>query len=238
MKFCYLNILLILGLAACGPGYSRTDADGNPIVETRVLNQTKMIRADSDEGQDDGDFQQATYRISSNSRLLTKYLGFQKHQEEILQNGKKLFLEVTVLNKDDLDKAEKSLRLCPLTRSWSLLATWFRASPLTKKGEWPAGGAIDNTACVAASREYPIVKPTPGPTPANRRWMEETASGVKKTDTVLLSDKALYFNLGAWFEDYPLGRNVNFGFALISSEEVEIFGDASSSYSPRLLWPR
>lgn len=48
--------------------------------------------------------------------------------------------------------------------------------------------------------------------------------------------RALQFDLHQWFLDYARGRAANYGLLLIATAPVEILGDTSGTYSPRILF--
>ena len=95
-------------------------------------------------------------------------------------------------------------------------ASWTNAHPFAKSGRWSSPGAdYDSSECVTADSAIKNDPDTGRPADPN----------------------AIYFKVTRWFRDFVVGRNVNFGHVLKSSgDEISVYGDASGSYSPGILW--
>ena len=225
--FGYL-VLTAAGLfLACGPiKMGPGSGDNLPEIKKVVsVDGIKAIRPGISDGQDPTTLEQNRYIISAESRLLIRYESLMENRGEINQAGQKLALQISVPNPADKGKALEHLKLCPLTRDWMMLATWRNAHFMSPNGKWlNPGSDFDDSACMTPVAVNPMNRP-PDP------------SQPSSSPTPTPNPKALYFDLSQWFLDYPQGRSANYGFVFVSdTTAVEIYGDKSSSDSPRFFW--
>jgi hypothetical protein len=223
--------LLLILLTACGPSVL-------DIGEERTLDGVKLINPSITDPQDPASFEQAKYSIDGQSRLLLRYETFSKNAAEVrTEDGHKVSLLISPLNVANTPApapgsspspspsaspaadpavlaATAGLKACPLKRNWMMAATWKRAHPFSPQGRWAReGGDYESSECIAAT---------------------STDSGFA------------VFDVTPWFLNYVRGRNQNFGMILIydpsaagaSGQAVEISGDLSGSFSPRLRWDK
>lgn len=181
---------------------------GGPIVnEVFSLDGIKLISEGNENLNDAGALGQDLYEVAPNKHLLMRY---EEMNEKAGGFGSsKLYLQLTLVEENKVDAAKGSLKVCPVTRNWMLLATWELAHPFGPGGRWEnKGGDFDAVGCVKGkSYEKPQTK-------------EE--------------ERSLWFDLTQWFEDYPKARSMNYGLILLSDSPIQILGETSGTYSPRL----
>lgn len=215
-----LAFMASLSLIGCGMSLHPGSAFQTPQVEKmRTTDETKLIVNGLSDGNNPATYMQPSYTLNGERRLLLKRTDFLTNADKIIVvNGGKVVLRVTLIDQLANERAIESLSLCPLTTDWMLLATWDRAHPFSKRGLWRrAGGDYDEASCVHPVAENPLPK-------------TELA---KDTD---VAPAHLYFDVSEWFLDYAQGRGVDLGFVLKTGIELEIYGDASGPYSPRIYW--
>ncbi|MEQ1876142.1 MAG: hypothetical protein ABL958_05815 [Bdellovibrionia bacterium] len=224
-KFVWISALVF---TACAP--SRPYNEPKLYEEMRVSDVVKNITPSIKDPADEKSFDQQSYTVGPESRMLIMYSSLGNQVDKInTADGGKVLLEISLENVSDAERAAGTVRLCPVTSKWMMLATWERAFPRKK---WnAAGGDFDMAGCLTPELYKPEVKivktgsttstvPTPSPQPSPRP----------------AADGTLFFDITRWYLDYPKGRNVNLGLILISSEEMRVMGDRSGSRSPRLYW--
>jgi hypothetical protein len=165
----------------------------------------KLISRSVARGDDTSTYGQSTYTLDGDRRLLLRFESLGEHVSNADVRSGRAKVWVRV----SLSSGDpKSLRLYGLTRSWMMLATWNFAHPFGPAGRWTnAGGDLDAANVM---------------TPTEVRGPHDEGGVVQ-------------FDATRWFIDYPQGRSVNYGFALISDGTVAIEGEAAGSLSPRLV---
>lgn len=224
-------------VSACGPGRS---GSSEPVLyeEMRVSDIVKHISPDVTASTDEGSVEQQNYKIGPTDRLLIMYSTLADKIDRInTGDGGKVLFEISLEKVADADRAKASVKLCPITAKWMMLATWERAFPRKK---WEnAGGDYDADGCISPTLTKPVVTLT-----------TKTATGGKGVDPLAaptptptpsptpepVIDGTLYFDITRWYLDFPKGRGINLGWVLISSEDMRVMGDRSGSKSPRLYW--
>lgn len=148
---------------------------------------------------------QSAYRVSAQSHLLLRFEKLDSHVSHIdTTSPNAVEIQVSLTDPSEMDLALTELQLCPVTRSWMMLATWELAHPFMGGERWTAaGGDYEPAGCVVGTQ-------------------------------VESSTKTISFDVTQWFKDYPRGRGVNDGLLALSIQPIHIVGDQSGSYSPRI----
>jgi hypothetical protein len=232
----FLSIVLLASLSACGPGGRSTSAEPRLYEEMRVSDIVKHISTDIKSSTDERSFEQQYYKVGPNDRLLIMYSTLTSQADRInTADGGKVLFEINLEKVADSARASSSVKLCPITAKWMMLATWERAFP-RKKWENP-GGDYDADGCITPS----LTKPSVTITPTKKQSSNDSDIRPVTTPTPTptpepVADGTLFFDITRWYLDYPKGRNINLGWVLISSQEMQVMGDRSGSRSPRLYW--
>lgn len=178
----------------------------------------KQISMGNTNVDDESTYLQQHYEISDKQRLLMRFESLKNSKGSVLLGtDDDVWIRITVVNSNDEANAVSDLKLCPMIRGdWMMMSTWYRAHPFGKSGRWMhEGGDFDEIGCVKAQDSIP----------------NDPLAGTG-SDT-----NAIYFKVTRWFQDFVIGRNSNYGHILLSEgRPIRIFGDASGSYSPRILW--
>lgn len=217
------KLILILSaacfLCACGSqfGTGKSSAPKEKLVKSFSYDGVKRIDAGMS-GQDERSFKQPQYPVNSTSRLLIRFESFRSSKGSVsLAKDDDVWLRITVVSDTDYETALKEFQLCPLIRGdWMMLASWKSAHPFGKPGRWAnLGSDYDAGGCVKGVKTMIANDP-------NVETKED--------------QNAIYFKITRWFKDYLLSRNVNYGHVLIGNTNINIYGDDSGSYNPRVLW--
>ncbi len=153
---------------------------------------------------------QESYDLAPGRRLLLRFESFAGH-DVTLADDHRVMVQIGLANPQDSELATSSLRLCPLSSDWMMLATWEQAHPFSDAGAWGTqGGDFDPASCLTRSN-------------ATQNEAGEPAVEV-------------LFDATRWYKDYPRGRNQNYGFVLIADRPITILGEKSGSLSPRILF--
>ncbi len=221
-------LLLSLGLASCSEWIS------DDFTETKVefsFDIVKGIAEDRNSLNSDDGFEQESYKIGPKSRLIMSLSHLNDHIDDItIDEHHRVWAQVTLTQAESREGAMKSMRLCPISRSWMMLSNWDRAHPYGRSGKWSKPGGD----FIADLCQNPL-----NVVPANTAVAatEGTTDPVQQPSSPLSMDpKKVYFDITDWFQNYVKGRRQNFGLILLSEEEVEIEGDLDSFESPRILW--
>lgn len=165
----------------------------------------------SGRGSNASDFGKESYSIHSRSRLLLRYEKLLELVGNVLVNSEHKFrVELATTSEEGLEAAIENLRVCPVLRSWMMLASWNVAHPYGGGDSWlQPGGDYARTDCIHG----------------------EALSGTTRVIT---------FDASNWLTQYVRARNVNYGLIVINDEEtpVEIVGDASGYLAPRVAHDR
>lgn len=197
---------------------------GRKIAEPQTfsLDGVKWISPRIEDPADASTLTQSTYSISSEGRLLLRFESLKDKAGEIsLGKERKVTLTLALDSGENLASARSSLRICPLVKNWMMLATWKKAYPQGRSGNWQTdGGDFDSANCVSA---------------LDSTTMQKVA--LKKSGS---SYETLTFDVTEWVVNELKGRARNFGFVLLSENggTVKIRGDLDTAYSPRISWIR
>ena len=242
------KIVLVLGLiggaVACGVGeggfgvpYSieSYNMNGTKLIVNGLVNQTEPATYDQDQ-----------YTLKTDQRLLIRFESLNDHVNDIKNSwDNSLYLMIVPTNGTDPEVLKKSVKLCPMAKNWMMLATWYKAHPFNKEGRWTnPGGDFDSTGCLTGEVQNPdgtdpdaTPSPSPSATPSGHlQALHPSPTPYLDHPRGIVDRPCLVFDIRHWFESNPVGRNLNFGFIIISSQVVDIFGDKSDAYSPRLYW--
>jgi len=249
--------------SACGSGLGEPKVPY--YIESYNMDGTKLIVNGSSNQNDPGTYSQTQYTIKSGQRLLVRFENLSRHVDSIKNSwDNELHLRIVPTQGTDAGTLKNFLKLCPLTKNWMMLATWYKAHPFNKQGVWfNPGGDFDSGSCIKGQVEMPdgtnpdaspSPSPSPGvdgnllarpkPSPSFYRHTGENNRGGHIPGTYSGKDEAVIdlpsviFDIKLWFQSNPEGRSVNYGFILISENPVTIFGDKSDSYSPRIYWKK
>lgn len=174
----------------------------------RSLEGVKLIHPAILNSADPMAFGQPTYRLDDQTRLLLRFESLNEYASAIATGGTHR-IELLLYPTGDLVLPE-GLRICPVAKNWMMLATWRAAHPFGGDGPWLApGGDFHPEGC-----QEPVL------------------------DTGDAPEEALVFDLSAWYRDYPEAREENFGWILLASNPYEVFGETSSSRSPRVRFDK
>lgn len=210
------NIILVVGMALIAPGcgYQPKVTPGAPDETVKAADGVKWIAASVNKGNDASTWGQRTYPISTQERLLVHYQGLAKLAESV-NTTKPVYMRVQIPDAAQGPAAKAALRVCPINRSWSMLAGWKFAAPFPGE-EWPDGGDIEESECVLADNTDAV-----------------------KTITHCQEADSLCFDLTNWFKRYLVEKGVDFGVAITNptaGSSVRIYGDGSNSRGPRYHW--
>lgn len=190
--------------------------------QTFSLDGVKWISPRVDDPSEESTLTQSSYSISSEGRLLLRFESLGSKANEIsLGQERKVTVTIALNSGESLSSARQSLRICPLVKNWMMLATWKKAYPQGRDGNWQNDGSdFDATNCVSALDYATPLRPE-----------------LKKTTAAY---ETLSFDVTEWVVNELKGRNRNFGFILLSENggTVRIRGDMDSGYSPRISWTR
>ncbi len=195
-------ILCVFLISACGYRFQ-------PPIETMKLSMdaVKLIARGEERGDLDAFFNQDHYDISNERRLLLRFESLDAEVDKIsVEGGKKVWVEINVYRDADIPIVLENLKLCPVTRSWMMLATWTHGHPFGKNGRWESeGGDYDLAGCL----------------------LGELKEG---------SPHTLHFDATQWFINYPRARRENYGFLLISEKELSVQGEQAGTSAPKLAF--
>lgn len=123
-------------------GGSAARIDSN---QTYSIDGIKLITPSITAGDDASSFGQPEYTLATDRRLLLRFESLRSHIDAVrLDGGRKVELRLTLARGQ-----ASALTVCPLLRSWMMLATWQRAHPIGRAGEWDRdGGDMDESGCV------------------------------------------------------------------------------------------
>jgi hypothetical protein len=151
------------------------------------------------------------YELDAETRLLLRLESFTLWTDVVVHEGDQVWVQIALTADSMTGKGVDTLRLCPLTKDWMMLATWYKAHPFSATGSWEKeGGDFDEPSCMKRANEA----------------VDELNEPVQ----------VVRFDATRWYKDYPRGRGQNLGFVLLSEDKVKIRGEKSASYSPRLLF--
>lgn len=217
----YKSLLVVsLLLTACGDKLNfGSGSDPGTRVEYYMVDGVKNIRSDVDDSLKAETYREDFYSITPESRLLLRFENLASHTGKIVvADSDQVWIRIVVSDRSNLDQALVTMRLCPMMKNWMMMATWWYAHPFSRSGNWSRqGGDYDVSACVQA-----VIDP-----------------GKKlPSETTLMDQRALYFNITRWYRDVFKGVGGNLGHILVSEGVgvVEILGDNSLSYAPRIQW--
>ncbi len=150
-------ILLSALIQACGPIVAL-----EPKVHEYSMDGVKLLSADVSRGDDPRLSAQAEYTISPRHHLMLRLQEVNQRKDSIRVSDLervelKLHLTRTLdpsTSQDEFDTTIRpSIQVCPITKSWMMLATWNYAHPFSKDGTWSQGGGdYDPNGCVHALR--------------------------------------------------------------------------------------
>jgi len=209
--FCVLFISALL--VGCGDLLKdEDDTDSAPQYRTENKNfNIKLISGSISDVRDSSTYEQSNYQVSTANRLLIRFPHILSHVSSMLvgdvgPRDEVVLVRVTISPNENIESAENSLNLCPMIRDWTMFSTWNVIEPFMGKRWNTSGGDFDASGCMSADPD--------------------------QTE----NDQTLVFDMSQWVIDWPMGRNVNFGLILISDNPVNVRGDLSGSYSPRIEW--
>lgn len=132
---------------------------GCELVESRTISTmqlsmdgVKLIALHVAQGDAPHTFDQTSYQVDEDQRLLLRLESLMSEVDKIsVEGGKKVWLEVAVPTAEEASNAAADLELCPITRNWMMLATWIYAHPFGA-GTWDQPGAdLDEAGCMRGS---------------------------------------------------------------------------------------
>ena len=211
MSFRVVVVALSVALSGCGKLFHDPNA---PTMKLEYsMNGVKVIAPEIRRGDDASAWGRETYDLSPTRRLLVRFESLGEHTDMIsVDNGRTVEIRVWLADDDADGSARQALQLCPLTKSWMMLATWVYAHPFGGDGRWTSpGGDYDSGSCLAQVND-----------PEERRQ----------------DPRRVTFDAKPWFVNWARGRNTNYGLILVPTKAVRVKGDASGPQSPRLSFEK
>lgn len=211
-------IILFAGLGCEFEGFADPYDVNATRVKTYAADEIKLISPLITSASDPTTSLQQEYTVSPDSRLLLR-VGTLKTLAKEIVSEQAVILRVTPHLRTDFAAARRSLRLCPLTSNWMMYATWASAHPYTN-GQWKnPGGDFDSAGCLQA--------------------LDETSSHLKNSEEASFCQIQTYlcFDIQDHFKSYVKARNINYGWVLVSAEDVEIYGN-DTARSPEIFFRR
>lgn len=211
--------LILIGLNAACSDYA---LDGkkveNTVVVELAVDEVKLISSSISNPNETSTFYTSEYVLHPNAKLLMR-LGSLKTQTAKIVIEQPVLFRVSV-KQDSGNSVNEKLRLCPIMSEWMMGATWFKPQRNNKK--WMAeGGDFDMSNCLLPlKKDDPIFD-------AQHLEEKQYCSG----SDVICYDIKIYINA------YIRTRNIDYGFALISSElqGITLYGDRTTR-GPEILW--
>lgn len=159
---------------------------------------------------------QYEYELSASSRLLLRLEIMKNIANEVLDE-QPVILRITPHSRTPIENARQSLKLCPLTSNWMMYATWAKAHPYAN-GRWnSAGGDFDSEGCLQAlSSDSDLLQNSD-----ERSFCQE--------------DNFLCYDIRGHLKSYIRARGVNYGWILVSEENIAIYGDYTAR-GPEVLY--
>lgn len=195
--------MLLVVILTAGCGLERLGTY-KPLPSSYAFDGVKLLTPAK--GSDDtSTWSQASYLVSPTSHVLLRFESLSSHTGDIdTSAGKTVDVQLSLADAGQMVLALSELKLCPVTRSWMMLATWELAHPFLGGEKWAtAGGDYDAGGCVLGTQ----------------------VSG---------STSAIKYNMTSWYRDYPKGRATNFGLLAIANQTINIVGEQSGGAYPRI----
>jgi len=113
----------------------------------------KLLVRGVDSMYDASTFGQLIYTINDNQQLLVRYEKLKTYFQSIsTDSGKKVEFQIS-LAKDTTEDVSR-VKLCPVTRNWTMHATWQNAHPFGGDGRWSKeGGDYSAADCVSPVKD-------------------------------------------------------------------------------------
>lgn len=201
-----LCTLPLLGLAGCELVSTNNSPPPRRIVHTVAydFDAVKQISSSIFSPDDDSTMLAKRYTVSPSSRVLVRFEKLRKKIGNfIYAEDNPMLVHIRITPETDPAVAQANLKVCPLKKTWMMLATWREAYPSSGEGHWSKrGGDFNPARCRTA---------------------------------IAMDGDTLDFDVSDWAQDDVRARGKNRGLIVISSEDVEIYGD-SSSFAPSLTW--
>lgn len=224
MKILILLFYVFL-MASC------SDGTFEPRVEEIVkkVENVKYISTSIKDGRDEKSFNQRTYDIYPDGRLLLRYMRFSSYLADV-DKDLPIRVQLTLADIDQSAETRANLVICPISTSWMMGASW-ESPTFMQKDSWQKGGEFDESQCVSALDPESIPK------------MVGTVKSGSKQDQALAewactNDDELCFDISKWYHKYVLQGDVNNGWVLINKAEsrIQVYGDSHHALGPRLQW--
>lgn len=213
-----VGLAVILFMVSCSN--SGDDTIFPHVVEEKIraIDTVKLIQENSEDGDDAAASLEEYYSLGIDARLLMRLDGMAALAENmIIDEAHRVLIQVAVPDEPQSDAlGDTDLELCPLTKDWMMLATWYEPHPFGESWEMPGGDFIASN-CVSVITE------------------EEMA----QSGAVELSPGEavrFYFDISDWVTYSILPLEQNYGWVLKTDGDITVYGDSSNSYSPRVMW--
>lgn len=195
-------------LVSCGLYYNQ------PVEREAILDGVKQISPSITRGEDATAFSKKQYELDSQTRLLVRFEKPLDNAEQLHTTSKtKASLQFACSDPNCNGAQPEDVGLCALERDWMMLATWTHAHPFGNSGKWTAaGGDFEEKNCVYAEE---IKFPDPTDTHGKPLWS---------------------FAIGQWIIDRAVGHGNNFGWVLVSKVALQLEGEKSIGYAPRIFY--
>lgn len=114
---------------------------GEPVEVVHAIDSVKLISPSITTPGDPSTFLQDRYSLTDSRRLLLRFEKLRDFKDGVLTHGRKIQVKLTVTDQAQASVASDQLRLCFMSRSWMMGATWHRASPFGGDSErWSREG--------------------------------------------------------------------------------------------------
>jgi hypothetical protein len=208
----FISVLLLLTLVSCSEG-SLPEEESRTSNQTFFANGVKLISPTIKDPQDERSYKEDEYTIRENSRLLVRLETMEENDTGvIIDDSNRMYFVIT--EKDlsvDTDQKVSSIKVCPLTKNWMILATWENAHPFpTSQRRWNrSGGDYREENCISPSFDVAEANPND-----------------------------LYFDVSNWYIYEVRSYQRNYGFVIKSDFPLRIYGDNNYFFGPRYNWKK
>ncbi len=147
-----ISVLFLLGLTGCAEFLKDTK---NPVTTSLEfpVTEIKLLVRGVGNMYEPSTYGQLIYTINDNQQLLLRYEKLKEYFGSIsTDGGKKVEFQINLAS--DTTEDLSRLQLCPVTRNWTMHATWQRAHPFGADGVWSKeGGDYPLADCVSTVKE-------------------------------------------------------------------------------------
>ena len=189
----FLIGMVIIFLSGCGKYNRGIGTDTNDYA----IDAVKSISKSSGAKNDQGSYRQVSYELNQERSLLMRLEDLLSREHSIAAlDPSGVTIEVTLLSGEI-----NSLKLCPLTTPWMMLATWTQAHPFGGEGKWRReGGDYNLSDCMS-----PVVgsKPNRAKFVITQWFLDYPRARRENAGWILISDKRVTISGDKSATEYP-----------------------------------